>query len=95
MMFMDETEETDFNANLFSAFEATIIAVYETGLLTPKILDAVAMVWRGYEIPFETGQLRASDGGTIDEICVGVLMGTTEDVWGDFLRIRKERWGWR
>lgn len=92
---MNETKETQHeNADFFSIFEKTVIGVYETGQLTPAVLDAIAAIWRGYEMP-ETGELAARDGCTIDEIVVGTIMGSTADDWGNYLKIRKERWGWK
>lgn len=87
-------EETQHeNADFFSTFEKTAVHLYDLGQLTPIVLDAIAAIWRGYEMP-ETGELAASDGGTIDEIVVGTIMGSTADDWGNYLKIRKERWGW-
>lgn len=88
-------EETQHkNADLFSIFETTAIRLYDLGQLTPTVLDAIATIWRGYEMP-TAGELAAKDGCTIDEIVVGTIMGSTADDWGNYLKIRRERWGWK
>jgi hypothetical protein len=91
----DEEEQYDYYAQVFNQFEATVIALYDIGQLTSAGLDAMARLYRGREIPLVPGQLRAKDGGTIEEIVVGTIMGTTDDDWGNYLKIRKDRWGWR
>jgi hypothetical protein len=88
-------EQYDFGADVFVKLEMAIIDLYNKGILTPTVLDAIASPWRGYEIPHIGLAPKVKDGRTFHEIVVHTLMGKTDDDWGNYLKIRRDRWGWR
>lgn len=81
------------NSDFFTIFERTVIQVYNAGILNAEMLDAMASVYKGYKMPLVVRE-RAIDGCTLDEIVAGIILGTVEDTWGEFVKICRDRWGW-
>jgi hypothetical protein len=93
------------NNAAYSAFQHTIITIYDHEKLDLDLLDALAEPYRGSDI--DSGGdigLTAKDGKTLEEICILVVdpewipvknaKDNTEEYYYKWKSITDERWGW-
>ncbi len=99
------------NNAAYAQFEATVIALYDEGVLTLKVLDILGNMHRGTDIDSGGAQdLRTMDGKGLEQVCVELVHpgyepdtevwededdSVHEDWWSPFADIRNDRWGWR
>lgn len=95
------------NNQAYAFFESTVVGLYDKGLLTVEVLDAVAEPYRGSDIDSGGSQeLEAADGKQLEDIVFSLLLPdyAVPPEWQDdegeyryeeFHTITSGRWGWR
>lgn len=92
------------NNNAFRYFEETVIKIYDLGVLTLPVLEAIASEFESTDIDTGGSQdLKSKNGKSIAQICVELVLpkfqpGVREedDSWWDaFSEIMYDLWDWR
>lgn len=99
------------NNAAFTAFEATVMLLYEKGVLTLDILDELGEHYRDMDI--DPGGCRdiIVRGKGVAQVCMELIEPDFQpdlpdagakwdyhrhwDYWDEFSQIRRSRWGWR
>ena len=65
------------NNAAYAAFEYTIITIYDHGVLTLNLLDALAKDYEGMDIDAGGSRdLETKDGKTLEEVCIALVAPT-------------------
>src|SRR2546421_12636015 len=68
------SEETMGNNAAYSSFEFAIITIYDHGVLTLPLLDALAKDYEGMDIDSGGSRdLKTKDGKSLEEECIGLI----------------------
>jgi hypothetical protein len=84
------------NNAAYSAFEHTIITIYDHGVLSLPLLDALAKDYEGMDIdPGGSRNLETKDGKTLEEVCIGLVDPSWVPVkTADFDYDDPDEWEW-
>jgi hypothetical protein len=72
------------NNAAYSNFEYAIITIYDHGVLTLELLDALARDYEGMDVDSGGSRdLKTKDGKTLEEVCIGLVDPAWVPVKGD------------
>jgi|ERR1041385_870592 hypothetical protein len=85
------------NNAAYSAFEHTIITIYNYGVLTLDLLDELAKEYEDTDIDSGGSRdLKTKDGKTLEDVCIGLVDPTWVPVKNESRRYggEPEHWEW-